>query len=138
LGAHIYDPQTKISYLLNPMTMVARKQIVTRPRNQETPPDAEDLGYQVLNGMQAKGTRVTRTVTAQFSGTGKEVKVEDEFWYSEELELNLLVRHSDPRAGVDTVGLSNLKREEPAAGMFQIPAGYRVVNVTPASAPPER
>jgi len=131
LGAHIYDPQTRISYLLNPTTLVARKRLVAQPQNQVAPPDAEDLGYQILNGMQAKGTRVTRTVSAQFSGTGKEVKITDEFWYSEELHMNLLERHTDVRGGQQTVAILSIKSEEPPASLFEVPQGYKIADLTP-------
>jgi hypothetical protein len=142
LSVRLFDPLTGIRTDLDPGFHVARQQLISKePKTALTPdpaPRMEDLGKTTMNGLEAKGTRRTTTIAAKASRTGEPVEIEDEFRYSEELELNLLVRHSDPRAGVDTVGLSNLKREEPAAGMFQIPAGYRVVNVTPASAPPER
>lgn len=132
LSAHIFDPQTRISYLLNPMTMVARKQLVTRPRGQDIPRDAEDLGVQILNGMQTKGTRVTRTVGDNFSGTGKEVKIVDEFWYSEELHMNLLERHTDVRGGQQTVAILSIQFGEPPASLFEVPQGYKIADMTPA------
>jgi len=46
------------------------------------------------------------------------------------------VRHTDPRVGVETVGVSNLKREEPPASMFQVPAGYQILDVTRAPVNP--
>lgn len=131
LSAHIFDPQTRISYLLNPITLIARKRLVPPPQPQNNPPGAEDLGYQILNGMQAKGTRVTRTVDAQFSGTGKEVKIVDEFWYSEDLHMNLLERHSDVRGGQQTVAILSIKNDEPPASLFEVPQGYKIADLTP-------
>ena len=69
------------------------------------------------------------------SGTGMPVQIEDEDWYSDDLHINLLVRHTDPRMGEQTVGISGLKREEPPASMFEVPKGYTVVNADPAPAP---
>jgi hypothetical protein len=63
------------------------------------------------------------------------VDVVDEFWYSQELHLNLLVHHTDPRSGEQTVGISGIKREEPPAAMFELPLGYKIVDVTPPLAP---
>jgi len=64
------------------------------------------------------------------------VEVDDETWYSPELHINLLVRRSDPRTGVLTIGVSGLKREEPPASMFEVPQGYKIGDVTPPPAPP--
>jgi hypothetical protein len=137
LSVRLFDPLTRMRTDLDPGIHVARQQLIPKkPKTAVTPTPAlriEDLGTTTMNGLEAKGTRRTTTISAKASGTGDPVEIEDEFWYSDELHLNLLVRHSDPRSGVDTVGLSNLKREEPPAGMFQIPAGYQVVDVTPTS-----
>jgi hypothetical protein len=136
ISAHIYDPDTRISYFLNPTTMIARQQLVPASRGDFNVPGAEDLGYTTLAGMQAKGTRVTRTVPAQFSGTGKEVTVTDEFWYAEELHMNLLERHVDVRGGEQTVAILSIKTGEPDASLFEVPQGYKVVDLTPAENSP--
>ena len=138
IQAHLFDPATRISYMMNPMTMIARKQIVPPPRTSVAAPgsDTQDLGFSALNGMQAKGTRTTRTVPAQASGTGKEVKVVDEVWYSEQLHMNLLERHTDVRGGEQTVAILSFKTEEPDAALFEVPAGYKVVDLTPAENSP--
>jgi hypothetical protein len=137
LSVRLFDPLTRMRTDLDPSIQVAHQQLIPKkPKTAVTPNSAlriEDLGTTTMNGLETKGTRRTTTISAKASGTGDPVEVEDEFWYSDELHLNLLVRHSDPRVGVDTVGLSNLKREEPPARMFQIPAGYQVVDVTPTS-----
>jgi hypothetical protein len=142
ISAHIFDPQTRISYFLNPATMIARMQIVPAPQQTPAPAmntpnaDTQDLGYSVLNGMQAKGTRVTRTIPAQASGTGREVKITDEFWSSEDLHMNLLERHTDVRGGQQTVAISSIKTEEPDPSLFEVPAGYKVADLTPAEDSP--
>ncbi|HEY6847847.1 MAG TPA: hypothetical protein VI320_16815 [Terracidiphilus sp.] len=142
LSVRLFDPLTGMHTDLDPVFHVARQQLIPKKPNPAVTPNPalriEDLGTTTMNGLQAKGTRRTTTIAAKASGTGDPVEIEDEFWYSDELDLNLLVRHSDPRVGVDTVGLSNLKREEPPAGMFQIPAGYQVINVAPASGRTDR
>ncbi len=83
LFVHTFDPATRISHIYNPATMIDREQVVPAPRQSVNVNNegGEDLGTTTLNGMQAKGTKVTRTVPAQFSGTGKEVKIVDEIWY---------------------------------------------------------
>ena len=137
LSVRLFDPLTGMRTDLDPGIHVAHQQLIPqKPKTAVTSTLAlrvEDLGTTTMNGLEVKGMRRTTTISAKVSGTGGPVEVEDEFWYSDELHLNLLVRHSDPRVGVDTVGLSNLKREEPPAGMFQIPAGYQVVDIAPTS-----
>jgi hypothetical protein len=96
----------------------------------------EDLGYTTLNGMQAKGPRVTRTIPAEVSGTGKSVNIVDEIWYSEQLHMNLLERHTDVRGGVQTLAILSIQRKEPSASLFEVPGGYKTVDMTPpANAP---
>lgn len=132
ISVHIFDPATRISYFFNPATMLARTQVVPPPR-----PDggmagaAQDLGYTTLNGMQAKGTRTTRTVPAQVSGTGKPVTITDEVWYAEDLHMNLMEEHTDVRGGKQTVAILSIEREEPAPALFEVPAGYKIVDMTP-------
>ncbi len=37
-------------------------------------------------------------------------------------------RHTDPRTGEETFHLTNISRAEPPAYLFQVPAGYQIVN----------
>jgi hypothetical protein len=119
--------------MMNPMTMIAREQRVPLPGNSSGPEDgrAEDLGYTTLNGLQAKGTRISREVPALVSGTGKTVTVMDDIWYSEELHLNLLEEHTDVRGGKQTLAIISIKRNEPSPPLFEVPAGYKIVVLTP-------
>lgn len=136
LGVHIFDPVTRLNSLYVPGSGIVRQRILPPAAAGEPRyPDAEDLGYTTLNGMQAKGTRITRTLPAQFSTTGKPVQVIDEFWYSEDLHMNLLERHVDPRSGEQTVAILSIKRGEPPASLFEFPAGYKIVDTTPPQLP---
>ena len=139
-SVRLFDPLTRLRTDLDPTLHVARQQVVPKKPKEAVAPNPvirmEELGTTTMNGLEAKGTRRITTIPAKASGTGDPVEIEDEFWYSEELHLNLLVRHTDPRVGVETVGVSNLKREEPPASMFQVPAGYQILDVTLAPANP--
>jgi hypothetical protein len=139
---HIYDPQTRASIFYVPYSYVARQTILPEPPRNPGPatqsarrlsPDVkeEDLGNTTLDGITAKGLRRTRTIDAKVSGTGQPVEVVDEYWYSEELHLNLLVHHSDPRTGEQSVAVSDIKRVEPDAALFQVPEGFKTVDLTP-------
>jgi hypothetical protein len=139
MNVRLFDPQTRIHTVYDPTQKVATQQIVPKQPKAADPPypfvHIEDLGVSTLNGLQTKGTRRTLIIPAKASGNRKRVEVEDEEWYSEDLHINLLVRYADPRIGTNTIGVSNLKREEPPASMFQVPAGYKILNLAPSSAP---
>jgi hypothetical protein len=129
----VFDPATRISSIFNPATMIARQQLVPAPASEPgfNNGKIQDLGFSTLNGMQAKGTRITRTVPSPVSGTGKPVTVTDEVWYSEDLHMNLMEEHTDVRGGQQTVAILSIKRDEPAPALFEVPAGYRIVDMTP-------
>lgn len=74
------------------------------------------------------GVRQTQTIPANASGTGKDVVVTDEYWYSEELRINMLIKHNDPRTGSMTMTVTQVSRREPDSGMFEIPPGYNPPN----------
>jgi len=150
LSAHIYDPVTGLNTFLDPATRIARQTArFTREVGQEVvaaPQEAkngtpvaghdmrvteEDLGTQYMENVSVHGNRTTKTILAAESGTGKPVVVSDEYWYSEELHLNMLVKHTDPRTGEQTVTVTHVDRNEPSSTTFQIPAGYKVVDETP-------
>jgi hypothetical protein len=133
----VFDPATRISYIFNPATMLAREQHIPPPRTQVTTGgNSQDLGVTTLNGMQARGTRVTREVPAPASGTGKTVTVTDEIWYSEELHMNLMEEHTDVRGGKQTVAILSIKRDEPPPSLFEVPTGYKIVDMTPPAGAP--
>jgi len=134
ISVHVFDPATRISYIFNPATMLAREQHIPPPRTQAqftTNANMQDLGFTTLDGLQAKGTRATREVPAPVSGTGKAVTVTDEFWYSEELHMNLMEEHTDVRGGKQSFAILSIKRDEPAPSLFEVPTGYRIVDMTP-------
>jgi hypothetical protein len=131
ISVHVFDPATRISYFFNPATLIAREQLVAPPPQQHADPNSVDLGYQTLNGMQARGSRITRIIPAEASGTGKQVTVTDEVWYSEDLHMNLLEEHTDPRGGKQSVAILSIERTEPSASIFEVPAGYKIVDLTP-------
>jgi hypothetical protein len=139
MEVRLYDPQTRLRTTYYPATHLARQQAIpeqSKTASLATPwTSREDLGTDTLNGLEVKGTRRKFVVSAHASGTGKPVEVVEEFWYSPELHLTLLGRHTDPRSGEDSAGVSGIKREEPPASMFQLPAGYKMVDTIPPAAP---
>src|SRR6202041_2622725 len=129
LPFNIFDRKPRLSVLVTPATKIARQFTLPAPApaadsnpdslySADKPPaDGEDLGTQVMENVVAHGVRKTRTVPATASGTGKPVIVTDEYWYSDELHLNMLVKHDDPRSGQKTSSDTLLVRaERPGSG----------------------
>jgi len=86
----------------------------------------ESLGTQMIEGVQAEGTRATYTIPAGQIGNDQPIQVVSERWYSPDLQVVVMTTHSDPRTGVQTYKLGNINRSEPAHQLFEIPADYTV------------
>jgi hypothetical protein len=86
----------------------------------------EVLGYQMIEGLQCEG--VLERVTIPVGAVGNPFPLESvtERWYSAELQINLLIKHSDPRTGEITIRMTNVVREEPPESLFEIPSGYQI------------
>ncbi len=145
LEVHLFDPQTRLNTYYDPITRIARQRVLPEAPQRTAPPTpiransqvkVEDLGSNTVSGFDAIGTRRTFTVPARLSGTGASIEVVDEYWYSEDLHINLLVRHTDPRTGVQTVTVSAIERAEPAPEFFEVPEGYKTVDMTPPPGAP--
>ncbi|WP_426178039.1 hypothetical protein [Massilia sp. TWR1-2-2] len=87
---------------------------------------AKDLGTREIEGVKAEGKLRSYEIPAGEVGNRSAIVVSDESWYSPELQVTLLTKHSDPRAGDNTYRLTSLKREEPAAALFTVPSDYTV------------
>ncbi len=55
--------------------------------------------------------------------------ITDEYWYSEDLRINLALKHNDPRTGGVTMTVTGINRSEPDPARFEIPAGYNPAGV---------
>lgn len=108
-------------------------------------PDAnevkQDLGKQFIEGIEAEGTRTTITIPAGEIGNERPLEIISERWYSPELQLVVMTRHSDPRSGETTYKLTNINRTEPAKTLFEVPTDYTIktnVHIGPNVAPLQR
>lgn len=86
----------------------------------------EQLGKQTIEGVEAEGTRTTMTIPAGEIGNERAIEIVSERWYSPELQLVVMTRHSDPRFGETTYKLTNINRAEQAKSLFEVPSGYTV------------
>lgn len=86
----------------------------------------EQLGKQMIEGVEAEGTRTTVTIPAGQIGNERPIEIVSERWYSPELQLVVMTRHSDPRFGETTYKLTNINRTEPAKTLFEVPSDYTI------------
>lgn len=86
----------------------------------------ESLGKQVIEGVEAEGTRTTQTIPAGAIGNEQPIQIVWEKWYSPELQMVIMSRHSDPLVGETTYKLTNIIRGEPARTLFEVPADYTI------------
>lgn len=104
-------------------------------RGPNTNEKKEDLGRQIIEGVEAEGTRTTVTIPAGDIGNERPIEIVSERWYSPELQLMVMTRHSDPRTGETTYRLTNINRTEPARSLFEVPPDYTIksgLHLTPA------
>lgn len=146
----ISDPVAGVNYMLDPRNRIARKMpsrsgsAPNRPKQSEprlpsdkssntneqtksvTKPEAktETLGKQMIEGVEAEGTRSTITIPVGKIGNDQPLEIISERWYAPALQEVILSKHSDPRYGVNTYRLKNINRTEPTASLFQLPADY--------------
>ena len=140
----IFDPVATTAYVLHPDTKVANK--LPTPQSKGKNPakfdgkfearmqeeiangtlKKDDLGTQTINGLNAQGTRYTRTIPAGQIGNERPIEIVSETWFSPELHTMVLRKHSDPRVGESIYRLTEIKRNEPDASLFQPPAGTKV------------
>jgi hypothetical protein len=93
-----------------------------------TKPKGESIGNQVIEGVNAEGVRNVTTIETGSLGNDRPIRIVTESWYSPELQMVIMSKHSDPMTGDETFRLTNISRSEPAAYLFQLPAGYQVTD----------
>jgi hypothetical protein len=88
--------------------------------------NVEQLPARDVEGVRAEGTRITRTIPAGAIGNERPIAMVTEEWRSADLQVLVSTTTSDPRTGESSYRLMNVVRGEPAAGLFEVPAGYTV------------
>jgi hypothetical protein len=127
----ISDPAAGFNYVLHTDQKEARQ--LPQGRRPGPPPgrepeggDKENLGKQLIEGVEAEGTRITVNIPAGEFGNDRPLRIVSERWYSPALQVTVMSRHSDPRFGESVYRLTNIKRTEPARELFTVPADYRL------------
>jgi hypothetical protein len=94
----------------------------------------ESLGTQSIEGVEAEGTRTTVTIPAGAIGNELPIEIVSERWFAPSLQVVVLSTNSDPRMGKTTYRLAGLSRNEPMRSLFEVPAGYTIVQPPTVSA----
>jgi hypothetical protein len=87
---------------------------------------SESLGTQVLEGVTVVGTRRTTTFAVGSMGNDREIVVTLEIWYSQQLQVQVVTKMSDPRLGDGTTKLTDISPAEPDPALFMPPADYTI------------
>jgi hypothetical protein len=144
----IVDPVAGVHYMLNAdkkvadkMTLPAsggtanadkaqafRQKMQSREQQEEASGalKTESLGTQMVNGVNAEGTRTTHTIPAGEIGNDKPIQIVSERWYSADLQTVVKSSRTDPRFGTTTFSLTNIQKTEPAVTLFTVPADYTI------------
>jgi hypothetical protein len=88
----------------------------------------EALGKQFISGVETVGVRDVTAYNPGVFGNDRKVTAEREAWYSPQLDLNLLSIRSDPRNGKQTFTATNVVLGDPDPMLFELPAGFKVVD----------
>jgi len=144
---NIYDPDTRTRTYWCSCSKVAMVYQLAEPRRlpPEHPPGiegmdvylgpssasrlkyhGEELPPRVLMGVTTRGSHAVRVVKAGVDGNDHDLTTTIDSWYSPELHLALLTEIDDPVKGKSRLEFTDLSRDEPPAGLFQIPPGYTV------------
>ncbi len=150
----IFDPVAGYSYTLDPHRLIAHRVALSSPASYlrplqpgsgTMPPqtsskavgqrsflrhriEKETLGTEMIDGVLTEGTRITVTTPTGVEGNDRPLTRTCEHWRSEEMDLTLLSKCSDPRTGKTTMRLDNFNRIEPDPLLFQVPSDYTVVD----------
>jgi hypothetical protein len=103
-----------------------------RPNTMERPQmSTEDLGTQLIDGVQVYGTRRTTVIPAGGrEGNDRPMTTTSESWYSKDLRLTVLSTNFNPASGTSTNKIANLSTSEPDPALFMVPTDYTIVDET--------
>ena len=88
--------------------------------------NTESLGKQMIEGVEAEGKRTTTTIPVGAIGNERAIEIISESWYSPELQTTIMSKRTDPTSGETTFRMTNIRRGDPDASLFQIPSDYAI------------
>jgi hypothetical protein len=97
------------------------------PRLAHNPPQAEDLGTAIIEGVEVRGRRFTQTIPAGQIGNDQPLVSTTESWTAPNLGIALRSVRDDPQSGKSTTEVVRVDLSDPPLSTFQPPEGYRVI-----------
>jgi hypothetical protein len=82
----------------------------------------------LIERVETEGTHDILIYNPGVFGNDRKMTVENEFWWSPQLGLNLLSIKTDPRIGKQTFTVTELVQGDPDPSLFQLPAGFQVAD----------
>jgi hypothetical protein len=107
-----------------PNVRVFNTPVPNTERLERQQPKVESLGKQTIEGVEVEGTRTTITIPAGKIGNERPIDIVTERWYSQELQVVVYSKKSDPMTGETTYKLTNINRDEQPRSLFEVPVGY--------------
>jgi hypothetical protein len=135
----IDDPDAGVQIILDPLHKIAHRFALPGPATNPPPqvvpdsghPDSvesdKDLGEETIGGVKATGYLRTYRIPAGARGNDREITETTESWYSPDLRIIVRAKFNTV---TQTSGwqLTNMSTAEPDPALFEIPAGYTVVD----------
>jgi hypothetical protein len=96
---------------------------------------SEDLGHEVIVGVDAIGTRETTPIAPGTVGNDHALAAVREFWHSTQLGFNLVLDKTDPLSGDAQIRVTEVHLGEPDSHFFAPPESFTVVDARRSAAP---
>jgi hypothetical protein len=98
----------------------------------------EDLGHNMISGLDVLGTRETTAIAPGTIGNDRPLAAVKEFWYSSQLGINLVVKRTDPRTGTENFRVADINLAEPDPQLFNPSSDFTVVDLRKPTVPPSK
>jgi hypothetical protein len=137
---YILDPEAHIAHQKSLPKLVPKATTSAAQKQAEQLPQVsrESLGTDTVDGLLIQGTHATTVYPAGWFGNDRPITVVRENWVSPELRVEVRSKVSDPRTGEFTRQLTNISRSQPDPSLFQVPAGYEVIDGGASAVPVTR
>jgi hypothetical protein len=113
---------------------------VTTPPNPPTPPKpplpgpttrdskvVRENSTTTYEGLKVDVSRSVETIAVGVLGNNRPIESVFERYYSPDLKMTVYSKRSDPRSGESIYRMTEIKRSEPDANLFRVPAGFSEV-----------
>jgi hypothetical protein len=88
----------------------------------------ENLGVSSTSGVNVTGYRETVTLNPGVMGNDQPMVITREFWFSPQLQINLISKVDTPTTGKQVFTVTDLTTSEPDPKFFEVPEGYQIVD----------